>query len=117
MPPVGKADRKGQLIGMFRGQFEIALDFDETPADLIAWTDGRALVATGSPFDDVTYSGRRFPIAQCNNSYIFPGLGLGILASVARRVSDAGFSSEPPVEPAPVFGAAFGAAPVLVAGV
>ncbi len=61
------------------------------PADLIAWTDGRALVATGSPFEDVTHGGRRFPIAQCNNSYIFPGLGLGILASGSRRVSDAMF--------------------------
>jgi malate dehydrogenase (oxaloacetate-decarboxylating) len=64
---------------------------EATPASLIAWTDGRALIATGSPFDDVTYKGRRFPIAQCNNSYIFPGLGLGILASGARRVSDAMF--------------------------
>src|SRR5262249_61530465 len=51
----------------------------------------RALIATGSPFEDVTHDGRRFPIAQCNNSYIFPGLGLGILASGARRVSDAMF--------------------------
>jgi malate dehydrogenase (oxaloacetate-decarboxylating) len=64
---------------------------EATPADLIAWTDGRALVATGSPFGDVTFNGRRFPIAQCNNSYIFPGLGLGILASGARRVSDSMF--------------------------
>ncbi len=64
---------------------------EATPADLIAWTDGRALVATGSPFDDVAHDGRRFPIAQCNNSYIFPGLGLGVLASGARRVSDAMF--------------------------
>jgi malate dehydrogenase (oxaloacetate-decarboxylating) len=64
---------------------------EATPADLIAWTDGRALVATGSPFGDVTYKGRRFPIAQCNNSYIFPGLGLGILASGAKRVSDSMF--------------------------
>jgi malate dehydrogenase (oxaloacetate-decarboxylating) len=62
---------------------------EATPADLIAWTDGRALVATGSPFDDVVHGGRRFPIAQCNNSYIFPGLGLGVVASRARRVSDA----------------------------
>ncbi len=64
---------------------------EATPADLIAWTDGRALIATGSPFADVTYGGWRFPIAQCNNSYIFPGLGLGILAVGARRVSDAMF--------------------------
>ena len=64
---------------------------EATPADLIAWTDGRALVATGSPFDDVAYGGRRFPIAQCNNSYIFPGLGLGVVAVGARRVSDAMF--------------------------
>jgi malate dehydrogenase (oxaloacetate-decarboxylating) len=64
---------------------------EATPADLIAWTEGRALIATGSPFEDVSHEGRRFPIAQCNNSYIFPGLGLGILASGARRVSDAMF--------------------------
>ncbi len=64
---------------------------EATPADLIAWTEGRALIATGSPFGDVTHRGRRFPIAQCNNSYIFPGLGLGILASGAQRVSDAMF--------------------------
>jgi malate dehydrogenase (oxaloacetate-decarboxylating) len=61
---------------------------EATPGDLLAWTDGRALVATGSPFGDVIYGGRRFVIAQCNNSYVFPGLGLGILAVGARRVSD-----------------------------
>ncbi len=64
---------------------------EATPADLIAWTDGRALVATGSPFGDVTYGGRRFPIAQCNNSYVFPGVGLGVLAAGAKRVSDSMF--------------------------
>src|SRR5262249_40523785 len=58
------------------------------PADLIAWTEGRALVATGSPFPGVSFQGRTIPIAQCNNSYIFPGLGLGILAVGARRVTD-----------------------------
>ena len=64
---------------------------EATPAELIAWTDGRALVATGSPFDDVEYGGRRYPIAQCNNSYVFPGVGLGVRAVGARRVSDAMF--------------------------
>jgi malate dehydrogenase (oxaloacetate-decarboxylating) len=61
------------------------------PADLLAWTEGRALIATGSPFDDVLYGGRHRPIAQCNNSYIFPGLGLGVRAVEARRVTDAMF--------------------------
>lgn len=61
------------------------------PADILAWTDGRAMVATGSPFDPVAVDGRNIRIAQCNNSYIFPGMGLGILASGARRVSDGMF--------------------------
>ena len=56
--------------------------------DLIRWTDGRALVATGSPFAPVSYNGRRIPIAQCNNIYIFPAIGLGVVASGARRVTD-----------------------------
>ncbi len=64
---------------------------EAAPADLIAWTDGRALVATGSPFPEVSHGGRRFRIAQCNNVYIFPGVGLGVIAARARRVSDAMF--------------------------
>ena len=64
---------------------------EATPAKLIEWTEGRALVATGSPFDDVEFAGRRFPIAQCNNSYVFPGLGLGVVAVGASRVSEAMF--------------------------
>jgi malate dehydrogenase (oxaloacetate-decarboxylating) len=58
------------------------------PEDLIRWTEGRALVATGSPFAPVTFAGRTIPIAQCNNVYIFPALGLGLVASRANRVTD-----------------------------
>jgi malate dehydrogenase (oxaloacetate-decarboxylating) len=56
--------------------------------DLIRWTQGRALVATGSPFAPVSYGGRKIPIAQCNNVYIFPAIGLGVVASGARRVTE-----------------------------
>src|SRR5258707_5852619 len=56
------------------------------PEDLIRWTDGRALVATGSPFAPVRYDGRTVPIAQCNNIFIFPAMGLALVASGASRV-------------------------------
>jgi malate dehydrogenase (oxaloacetate-decarboxylating) len=59
------------------------------PEDLIRWTDGRALVATGSPFPPVDHDGRRYLIAQANNALVFPGLGLGAIVSRARRISDA----------------------------
>ena len=58
------------------------------PADLIRWTDGRALVATGSPFPPVDHHGRRYVVAQANNALVFPGLGLGVAVSRARRISD-----------------------------
>jgi malate dehydrogenase (oxaloacetate-decarboxylating) len=59
------------------------------PADLLRWTDGRALVGTGSPFDPVEVNGKLVRISQVNNSFIFPGLALGILVSRSTRVSDA----------------------------
>lgn len=58
------------------------------PADIITWSDGRAIVATGSPFPDVVYKGVKYPIAQCNNSYIFPGIGLGVISANANRVTN-----------------------------
>ena len=61
---------------------------EATPEDLIRWSDGHALVATGSPFAPVSYNGRKIPIAQCNNVYIFPAVGLGVIASSARRITD-----------------------------
>jgi malate dehydrogenase (oxaloacetate-decarboxylating) len=62
---------------------------EATAEDLIRWTDGRALVASGSPFAPVDYKGRKITIAQCNNVHIFPAMGLGIAASGTRRVTDA----------------------------
>jgi malate dehydrogenase (oxaloacetate-decarboxylating) len=61
---------------------------EAVPADLINWTAGRALVATGSPFDAVHYDNRVINIGQCNNVFIFPGVVLGVIASGARRVTD-----------------------------
>ena len=58
------------------------------PDDLIRWTDGRALIATGSPFAPVTHDGVEYTIAQANNAFIFPGLGLGVAACKATRVTD-----------------------------
>jgi len=61
---------------------------EATPEQVLDWTGGRALVATGSPFPDVHVGGRRIVIGQGNNAFIFPGLGLGTLVAGARRVSD-----------------------------
>jgi malate dehydrogenase (oxaloacetate-decarboxylating) len=61
---------------------------EAAPADLLAWTDGRALVATGSPFPDVMFRGRRLQMSQCNNVLIFPGIALGVIAARARRVTN-----------------------------
>ncbi len=61
---------------------------EAVPADLILWTGGRALVATGSPFPPVEYQGTRYIIGQANNALIFPGLGLGVIAAGATRITD-----------------------------
>jgi malate dehydrogenase (oxaloacetate-decarboxylating) len=61
---------------------------EATAQDLMDWTEGRALIGTGSPFEPVNVGGKKVPITQTNNSYIFPGLALGIVASKARRITD-----------------------------
>jgi malate dehydrogenase (oxaloacetate-decarboxylating) len=63
------------------------------PADLVAWTDGRALIATGSAFAPVTHKGLTYVIGQVNNAMLYPGLCLGAIVSRARRVSDGMFAA------------------------
>lgn len=58
------------------------------PTDLLEWTKGKAYIATGSPFDDVEYNGKIYPISQCNNYFAFPGIGLGVIAIKPKRVSN-----------------------------
>jgi malate dehydrogenase (oxaloacetate-decarboxylating) len=61
---------------------------EATPEHVINWTEGQVIIATGSPFEPVEYKGEVIPIAQCNNSYIFPGLGLGVITANANRITD-----------------------------
>lgn len=62
---------------------------EATPTDLLQWSKGKALIATGSPFDPVTYGDREYTIAQSNNAFVFPGLGLGVIVAKVSEVSDA----------------------------
>jgi malate dehydrogenase (oxaloacetate-decarboxylating) len=64
---------------------------EASPSDLLKWTDGRAFIATGSPFPPTSHAGRVIQTGQCNNAFIFPGVGLGVIASGASRVTDAMF--------------------------
>lgn len=64
------------------------INAEATPNNLIKWTKGRALIATGSPFPAVIYKNKKIGIAQCNNALIFPGIGLGVIASKAQEVTD-----------------------------
>ncbi|GLX82453.1 NAD-dependent malic enzyme [Thalassotalea eurytherma] len=61
---------------------------EATPEQVVNWTQGQAIVATGSPFAPVDYKGKLYPVAQCNNSYIFPGLGLGVVSANINRITD-----------------------------
>ena len=63
------------------------------PADVYEWTGGKALVATGSPFDPVTSNGKQIRIGQMNNAFVFPGVGLGVVASGATEVLPVFFSA------------------------
>jgi malate dehydrogenase (oxaloacetate-decarboxylating) len=66
---------------------------EANPADLLAWTDGRALIATGSPFAPVTYKGLTYVVAQVNNAMLYPGLALGAIVSRAGRISEGMFAA------------------------
>ncbi|KOO41065.1 NAD-dependent malic enzyme [Priestia koreensis] len=61
---------------------------EAVPADLLEWTDGKALIATGSPFDDITHNGVTYEIGQSNNAFVFPGLGLGAIVAKAKVISN-----------------------------
>jgi malate dehydrogenase (oxaloacetate-decarboxylating) len=62
-----------------------------TPLDALRWSEGRAIVATGSPFPPASVAGKRIRVGQCNNSFVFPGVGLGLTVSGARRVTNGMF--------------------------
>ena len=66
---------------------------EAAPQDVMNWTEGRAVIGTGSPFPPVAWGEKSATVAQTNNAYVFPGMGLGVLAVKARRVSDGMFAA------------------------
>src|SRR5580700_2571641 len=64
---------------------------EATPQDLFEWTEGRAVIGTGSPFPPIERNGHPFRVDQTNNAYVYPGIGLGAIAAKARRISDGMF--------------------------
>lgn len=66
---------------------------EAVPEDILAWSEGRAIVATGSPFPDVVYEGTRHRVGQANNVFVFPGMGLGVIVSKARKVTTGMFNA------------------------
>ncbi len=61
---------------------------EATPEDLLRWTDGQALIATGTPFPEITYKGKHMRVGQCNNAFVFPGLALGTIVAKAKAITD-----------------------------
>jgi malate dehydrogenase (oxaloacetate-decarboxylating) len=61
---------------------------EATPQQLIDWTQGQAMIATGSPFPPVFFNGKQQRVAQCNNALVFPGIGIGVIAVKATQVTD-----------------------------
>jgi malate dehydrogenase (oxaloacetate-decarboxylating) len=83
-----RAMKKGCALPIIFPLSNPSRQVEATPEQVIEWTEGDVIVATGSPFKPVHYQGREFLITQCNNSYIFPGIGLGVIAANARLISD-----------------------------
>ena len=86
--PVIRAMKKGCATPIIFPLSNPSRQVEATPEQVINWTEGDVIIATGSPFKPVDYQGKLYPVAQCNNSYIFPGIGLGVIASKARLITD-----------------------------
>ena len=86
--PVIRAMHKGTKSPIIFPLSNPIKQIEARPEQIIEWTDGDAIVATGSPFGAIEYKGKSYDIAQCNNAYIFPGIGLGVIACGAKLISD-----------------------------